>query len=112
MPNLKSWPGLRGAYFLYLFLWKKRSKTRREKGIVDASVATVGSTVAVLAAGWWDLNYSPANSTKILRQVEGIVTGNKILPLGYFCAEKVRESSLEKVSWAHDCSPTCYRNEL
>lgn len=36
---------------MYLFLWKKRSKTRREKGLVDASALTVSSAVAVLTAG-------------------------------------------------------------
>lgn len=84
---LKSSLGLEVLIFLYLFLWKKRSKTRREKGLVDASALTVSSAVAVLTAGGsrsWIINQP---NIKILRQIEVMVTVNQILPLGFFCAE-------------------------
>lgn len=67
MPNLKSQPELRGAYFLYLFLWKKKRKTRREKEFVN--VLSSHSELYNGSAEWQELNYWPTTSTKILREV-------------------------------------------
>lgn len=67
MPDLKSQPELRGAYFLYLFLWTKRSKPRREKEFVNALGSH--SELCSGSAEWQELNYWSTNSTKILREV-------------------------------------------
>lgn len=50
------------------------------------------------------------DSTKILMGVGGMVTVNQLLST---CLLSRRVThSLEKVSWAHECTPTQYRNEL
>lgn len=109
MPDIKRQPGLRGACLLYLFLWKKRSKTRREKGLVDASAPTVGSTVAALTAGWQEMNYIPTKH-------QGFKAGRGNCDSKPDTASRLLlcrgRCSLEKVNWARNCTPACYRNEL
>lgn len=79
-----------------------------------------GSAVAVLTAGQQELSHKadllgirshrPTDSTKILRGVREIVTVNQVLST---CLLSCRiRCNLEEVSWAHECTPAHYRNEL
>lgn len=52
---------------MYLFLWTKRSKPRREKEFVNALGSH--SELCSGSAEWQELNYWSTNSTKILREV-------------------------------------------